>query len=120
MSLVYLTLSVGVQLYKHYCCGKLKEVSFSENEHRCCAPEKGCSFGSKCCDTETVVFKIDDEHRDSERMSVSVPDYVNIYVPVISHVVDILPHHAEYAFSGNDPPPVTEKYNLFCARIVYG
>ena len=67
---VYTTLACGLNLQLHYCCGKLKSISFFEttDEGSCCGSKKMKS--KDCCDDKTTYLKVKDKHNSNTSLKV--------------------------------------------------
>ena len=57
----YTAFATGVQVNKHYCMGKLSEVSFFIGKGKCACGET--SKPKHCCQDESQTFQIDDEQQ---------------------------------------------------------
>jgi hypothetical protein len=57
----YTAFSLGVQVNKHYCMGKLSEVSFFVGKGKCACGET--TTPKHCCEDESQIFQIDDEQQ---------------------------------------------------------
>lgn len=57
----YTAFSLGVQVNKHYCMGKLSKVSFFMSKATCACGKP--SKPIKCCQDEIQTFQIDDEQQ---------------------------------------------------------
>lgn len=121
IGMIYLLLTAGVQIHKHYCCGKLKEVSFTGTPDVCCTSDKGtCSFSHKCCDIKEFNLKIVDEHRNPE-IDVLKTGWVGITEFPSLRFIRALSFEEPSVFCyGHAPPIQRELYELHCALIVYG
>ncbi|MDZ4751616.1 MAG: hypothetical protein SGI87_08390 [Flavobacteriales bacterium] len=121
LGLIYLLLSSGIQIHQHYCCGKLKEVSFTGVPDHCCATEHGsCSISKKCCDIRELNFKIDDVHQIRETLQTSgnpIDIKVHEFVPLTTQVEMEV---ASLLSNANAPPNGVNLYTMHCALIVYG
>ncbi len=60
LAVFYLFVSSGLAMNFHFCGGKLKNISFlQDNEKGCCGSKKK-SMG--CCKNHSLVYKIKDKH----------------------------------------------------------
>jgi len=70
IALIYTTLSVGINLHLHYCCGKLANIHLVGSEHNCCDTTEhnhdGCELGKHCCSNEDIKVSIDEKHQPSQ------------------------------------------------------
>jgi hypothetical protein len=121
IGLIYLLLTAGVQIHQHYCCGKLKEVSFTGAPDHCCQTEhKSCSISHKCCDVKEINLKLVDEHRTPE-LDLIVPAFTAVlnFLPPISFTTSSEVEVIVYADS-HAPPVQRDLYTKYCSLIVYG
>lgn len=59
--LLFLAASVGISVNKHYCKGRLAQVSFWESIDPCCEKEtEGNQYCSGCCSDEVILLSIED------------------------------------------------------------
>jgi hypothetical protein len=121
IGLIYLLLTAGVQIHKHYCCGKLKEVSFTGTPDVCCAADKGtCSFSHKCCDIKEFNLKIVDEHR-SPSIDVLKTAPIGLIDFPCSQITSAFSIEKSPIFCDDHAPPIQrDLYKLYCALTVYG
>lgn len=115
--LVYGFSSSGMTVNLHYCCGKLKSISWSS------APEKGCGsdhkMGSKpCCETKQISGK---EHGDQEVQPFVSKKLVHftevLFPPAEASVVKHQPMKSGFATLA--PPPNLSSPPLFILHCVY-
>ncbi len=74
-ALLYLMSASGVAINRLYCCGKLKKTSvFLEKDvFKNCK----CDKKSGCCDTKTVLVKVQDNHSPAKEIKLTVKDFSN-------------------------------------------
>lgn len=121
IGMIYLLLTAGVQIHKHYCCGKLKEISFTGTPDLCCTADEGtCSFSHKCCDIKEFNLKIVDEHRNPHIDVLKTGSVGIIKFPSLP-VINVFSIEEPVVFCDDHAPPVQrDLYELHCSLIVYG
>ena len=73
---VYLTLTVGVAHTTHYCMGRVKSSSyFTFESQKCFCALFALPSSKSCCDDESTLTKIEDDHAASPAISVSPEFY---------------------------------------------
>lgn len=110
---VYLVTSTGVMVNYHFCCGKLKSVSFS-------IPDSCCKDGESakgCCKNVAKYFKVKDKQLAGEKkaefgpMFIFVPEKAINFSPIYSVL-----NPEESVFVIYDPPPLHDKTPLFIKK----
>ncbi|MBA2613933.1 MAG: hypothetical protein H0U95_18365 [Bacteroidetes bacterium] len=56
----YLFVSSGLAMNVHFCGGKLKNISFFQDDEKGCCGSKKKSMG--CCKSHSLIYKIKDKH----------------------------------------------------------
>ena len=110
---VYLVTSTGVMVNFHFCCGKLKSVSFS-------VPNSCCKDGEStkgCCKNVSKYFKVKDKQLAGDQkvefgpVFSLVPEKALNFSPIYSVLSP-----EESVFSIYDPPPLHGKTPLFIKK----
>lgn len=110
---VYLVTSTGVMVNYHFCCGKLKSVSFS-------VPDSCCKSGEStkgCCTNVSKYFKVKDKQLAGDQkvefspIIAFVPEKAGIFSPIFSVL-----NPEESVFIIYDPPPLHGKTPLFIKK----
>jgi len=68
ISFIFLALSIGITIHKHYSAGKLYAVSLFGQ------PESCCEIPCDCCDDESIVYQITDDYLFSSTTEI-YPEY---------------------------------------------
>ncbi len=119
--LTYLAFSIGINLSKHYCGGKLISVKLSSQQEKSCSmcggkPMKGCCKDISSC------FKIDNDHQHSAKTAIDLPAFsinFNHIFPEFqlsslwSNVVVIC-----YDFNPDIPKWNNDKITFFCTYLI--
>ena len=120
--LVFYTLaSFGVSVNYFYCCGQLKEVSFSAHPIAESCKKNSSAEEQKCCDNQSVTLQMHADQKNVEYKSSTV----NRTVVTLPVVYDVLPSPAltQMALSTllySNPPllALTAKQILFCSYLI--
>lgn len=107
---VYLVTSTGVMVNYHFCCGKLKSVSFS-------VPNSCCKDGEStkgCCKNVSKYFKVKDKQlADAKKIEFGpMFTFVQARTMNFSPIYSVL-NREESVFVIYDPPPLHGKTPLF-------
>jgi hypothetical protein len=84
---VYLISAVGVNLFVHYCGGKVSSVSIAISHNDAC----GCDnkkMKKDCCKDETILFQIDDD-QIQQNQHLSPPIKYTCFYALINKPLDI-------------------------------
>lgn len=85
---VFLALSIGVTINKHYSAGKLYSISIFGQ------PESCCDIPCDCCDDESEIYKITGDYLFSSNIIINI-DYTVNNIPIRNAVLD------KYTFTPN-------------------
>ncbi len=115
----YSLASFGVSVNYFYCCGELKEISFSAHAAaENCSPDKNAK---KCCQNQSVTIHMHADQKGAEYNSITVKRSV-VAVPVD---FDIVPKNFSRKISFQaekytTPPllPLPSKQVLFCSYLI--
>lgn len=103
LTICYFIVATGFAINIHYCGGKLKEISLTQNEDCCCGPKKKAKG---CCEEKTVVCKIKDNQKTTAKAV--VPTISNKQIVALHVLVNFLTYPSVDAFeikTNKTPPP---------------
>ena len=117
---VYLTLTVGVAHTTHYCMGRVKSSKiFSFESEKCFCALFAFGATKSCCDDESTLIKIEDDHASVLAVSIS-PEYFAIYdlgLPGVNEDFRFsLPTSEQDEAPPGSPTPLFVKH---CSLILY-
>ena len=120
LTFIYLALTAGVSVQRHYCMNRMSSVRFTvHTEERCtvCGMEKS-ERSSDCCRDEVSVFKITDDQQPPFSGELISPDFV--YIHSVTPVMDApeyrtLQSSVSYAHGppGESPVPIFIRNRVF-------
>lgn len=103
LTICYFIVTTGFAINIHYCGGKLKEISLTQNEDCCCGSRKKAKG---CCEEKTVVCKIKDNQKTAAKTV--VPTISNKQIVALDVLIKFLTYQSVDALeikSHKDPPP---------------
>ena len=121
VTIVYLTLTVGVAKTTHYCMGREKHSSlFSFSTKKC-----GCSLflqvNNTCCADQHEILKIDDNQSGGKITHTPIPEF-NLLGEVYTlneEIVSSFASRFQDETEVNPPPPKIPRYQSFCSLVFY-
>ena len=117
---VYLTLTVGVAHTTHYCMGRVKSSNlFSFDSQKCVCALFAFPASRNCCDDESTLIAIDDEHAATPAVSLA-PEFYAIYDLALPPVADQAKLTPAVAAKDESPPGTpTPLFVKHCSLILY-
>lgn len=98
LTVFYFIVASGFAINIHYCAGKIKTISFIQEDRDCCCGARAKTKG--CCEEKTIVCKIDAKHKLDSK--ITIPDIctkeiaayytlLNFLAPTSVHIDQITP-----------------------------
>ena len=117
---VYLTLTVGVAHTTHYCMGRVKSAKiFSFESEKCFCALFAFPSAKGCCNDESTLIKIEDDHAAVLAVSVSPEYYTICDLGILDTEVNLgrsIPTIVEDEAPPGSPTPLFVKY---CSLVLY-
>jgi len=123
--LIYLLLSVGVAKSTHLCMGRVMDTAYFSFDSNACfdMPEMN-NMVKHCCDDETELLKIEEDHQKSETSDINKSLFTigPVLVPVEFTSLQTAGNLENDVFYYIDPPPLLFEslYELECRYTFYG
>lgn len=113
LALLYITSTSGVALSNFYCCGKWKETFlFSHHDYG-----KDCKQNKKvpgCCDTKTILVKVNDSHSGSQQVKVNDNNFSKQMFTVAHTIIQpFLSSDDSHSFAFVHVPPLISKQPVY-------
>lgn len=111
MILLFGISSSGATIQLHYCCGKLKNISFgSEKEKGCCAKLK--KPVKKCCETKTIAATSETKEQATYTITTGMgssiePAVIYHYVPAL-----IFTQQDNLSIAAETSPPLSKDISI--------
>ena len=98
----------GLTVRMHYCGGKLKQISFLQNDN-----EKGCCGNKKrskgCCKNKTAFFKVKDNHEANSLLKAPTPTKLIVdVIPIVLYYYAYLSNVCDVVINYYQPPVIYE------------
>lgn len=124
ITMVYTTLSVGIHLHLHYCCGKLADIHLTNATHNCCDTSEhnhgDCSLNNHCCSDENIKVSIDDKHQPSQfKINFASALLVKTEPELFPIAVAELSGYIAFFGANNDPPQKLPVYLMQQSLLFY-
>ncbi len=103
LTIFYFIVATGFAINIHYCGGKLKDISLTQNDGCCCGSKKKAKG---CCEEKTVVCKIKNNQETTVKAVVPTIPHKQIVASYV--LINFLTYQSVDAFeikTNKTPPP---------------
>jgi hypothetical protein len=117
--LIYSVSVSGTAFHLHFCGSYLQSVSFAGTEHKGCCCGK-TEMPENCCADKTVVFKSDDDHKESVFITIDGQNHasVPVFFPEVAGVA-YQPQLSTALHSFHSPPVGSGMCKLHVLNCVF-
>lgn len=113
----YLFVSSGLALNVHFCGGKLKNISFFQDEEKGCCGSKKKSMG--CCKNHSLVCKIKDKHNPVSSLKAPQISSKLLFIIPFQFTFNIETKNVENVSSFHFKPPVFYDNPIYLKHRVF-